>query len=52
MEVVFDCPYKFENLTIEGCLCNENTMIEGKCFDARSDNEGWDIELYKGISNE
>jgi hypothetical protein len=52
MEVVFDNPAIYGNLTIVGTLFNNNTAIEGKCFDARSPTEGWDIELYKGVAND
>jgi hypothetical protein len=52
MEVLFESRPN-DNLTIIGTLINNDTAIEGKCFEqSRGPKEGWDIELYKGLSPE
>ena len=49
MEVIFEGRQN-DNLTIIGALLNENTAIDGKCYDQRGPKDGWDIELYKGLT--
>ncbi len=49
MEVIFENRQN-ENLTIIGALLNQNTAIDGKCYDHRGPKDGWDIELYKGLT--
>jgi hypothetical protein len=49
MEVIFE-NQPADNLTIIGTLINNSTAIEGKCYDGKGPKEGWDIELYKGLS--
>ena len=49
MEVIFENRQN-ENLTIIGALLNQNTAIDGKCYDQRGPRDGWDIELYKGLT--
>ncbi len=49
MEVIFE-NHPNDNLTIIGTLINNKTAIEGKCYDSKGPKDGWDIELYKGLS--
>jgi hypothetical protein len=49
LEVIFEND-PTHNLTIIGNLVNNNTAIEGKCYDRKGPKDGWDIELYKALS--